>query len=814
MKKLLAMLTTITSLSIITPIVLANASAEVPENKIVNNEINSLQTNNLKKLNKRQKRAPNEGNELVEAESMIYATFKPNLWEEIIIAKYESGNNYQTFKQKFKDKLNEYYYKKDDFTRWQNKVDVDILTENIFEYWDYVNLAWRNSNKKERIRIICHNKNEKELHQSKIRKDDSIYYENQYLNNQIINEELLNTNLGEIYESKTNNILDAIKIKNPNIDISALSVTDITNNSAKITVISSGKYKPWTWVNVFFKVKQDLNEIITNLNLGALNNNDAATIKDAVKKLNPILDTSDIGVSQITDTSADIGGSPHYNSNKYKSYKKVYFTIKPDLNNDLKTCIDPVNDTNDETILNAFKAKNPNLDISQVYIKEKTPNGWLNIAVKSDSNKYNTNSKVFECNNFTVRSDLNTVITKFNLNLINNSDEAILNEINYLNPDLDISELEIKEKDNISATIRAKSNSHNYFGEKKINYVINQQKNVKLDELIKKAIFFKFRDDNPNLIFKEIKDITTDNLQYSNIELTQKLTPTFTKDIYLNDCNGESNFENETSSLQRIKTKECRETLEIEKRIRLIKGLGRTQSHEQTKATSSGIIKSSEISDVFENSDIKTSSQSHGWNLEIKHEMHVQAGVNAGFVGGTAGSSLGVSAGGHGEYGSSNTKSSSHTTSSSKHETNTSETSNINSIQLMNNVNLENTDEKVILKNIQIVWPSQEIAINPNTKITVSFIINKINYQIIFDLKQDIYGNIQFNILTKNNETVHFDISIGKLMQKLKDYNLLPQEMGLYDDGESVYFDGKLQFSIKKSFQDHIKIKEQELFIK
>ncbi len=35
MKKLLAMLTTITSLSSITPIVLANASAEIPENKII-----------------------------------------------------------------------------------------------------------------------------------------------------------------------------------------------------------------------------------------------------------------------------------------------------------------------------------------------------------------------------------------------------------------------------------------------------------------------------------------------------------------------------------------------------------------------------------------------------------------------------------------------------------------------------------------------------------------------------------------------------------------------------------------------------------
>jgi hypothetical protein len=55
MKKLLAMLTTITSLSSISPIILANASAEIPENKIINKEINSLQTSNLPKL-KRVKR--------------------------------------------------------------------------------------------------------------------------------------------------------------------------------------------------------------------------------------------------------------------------------------------------------------------------------------------------------------------------------------------------------------------------------------------------------------------------------------------------------------------------------------------------------------------------------------------------------------------------------------------------------------------------------------------------------------------------------------------------------------------------------------
>ncbi|WP_342264096.1 ribosome-inactivating family protein [Spiroplasma endosymbiont of Clivina fossor] len=62
MKKLLAMLTTITSLSSITPIVLANAPMmKMQENKIVNNEINYLQTNNLKNLN-RVKRENNNTN--------------------------------------------------------------------------------------------------------------------------------------------------------------------------------------------------------------------------------------------------------------------------------------------------------------------------------------------------------------------------------------------------------------------------------------------------------------------------------------------------------------------------------------------------------------------------------------------------------------------------------------------------------------------------------------------------------------------------------------------------------------------------------
>ncbi|WP_215825855.1 hypothetical protein [Spiroplasma endosymbiont of 'Nebria riversi'] len=110
---------------------------------------------------------------------------------------------------------------------------------------------------------------------------------------------------------------------------------------------------------------------------------------------------------------------------------------------------------------------------------------------------------------------------RFN-NIIN--DEIILNELNYLNPDLDISQLEIINKTETSATIKIKDNGK-YFGEVTVNYKIKNKEeinDINLNELIKKASFFKFRDENPNLIFKEINYIDTNNLNFSDIEITKK----------------------------------------------------------------------------------------------------------------------------------------------------------------------------------------------------------------------------------------------------------------------------------------------------
>ncbi|WP_342262456.1 MULTISPECIES: PQQ-binding-like beta-propeller repeat protein [unclassified Spiroplasma] len=103
-----------------------------------------------------------------------------------------------------------------------------------------------------------------------------------------------------------------------------------------------------------------------------------------------------------------------------------------------------------------------------------------------------------------------------------NSDTTILNELNFLDPYLDISKLEIIDKTNNSATIKAKNNNNKYFVKNKVYYSVDQQnKIINLNELIKKATLFKFRDENSNLKFKQINYININNLNFENVEVTR-----------------------------------------------------------------------------------------------------------------------------------------------------------------------------------------------------------------------------------------------------------------------------------------------------
>ncbi|RUO86147.1 hypothetical protein [Spiroplasma endosymbiont of Megaselia nigra] len=453
---------------------------------------------------------------------------------------------------------------------------------------------------------------------------------------------------------------------------------------------------------------------------------------------------------------------------------------------DFKTCIGPVDDTSDATILSAIKTKNPSLDISQVYVKQKVVGRILELGVKSNSNKYNTNSSCY-CDNFKVRTDLNKNILTFNLNIITNDNNAILNELNYLNHNLDISQLEVTNKTTKSATIKAKSNSNKYFGEKKIYYAIDNEQNkiINLNELIEKGIFLNFRDKNKENIVKEIKNINTDNLIYSNVIASKSIEPIINKNKE-NICSGKTILENNLSTEQKLRTSNCKYTIQEVKSFQIITGLSKTTGLQTNSEVSSG----------------STSSSSSTTGLQTGHSQS-NSSTNSSEVGGSAGFNLfGFSIGGSAS--SSHQKTSASETSSLTMYNSTQEISKSfsnsfsKSISLSNSFDLGNSQEKQSIKIFELELPFQELNVEGNQKIEVSTFLDKVLAQVTLNLKQDIYGEINSEIINENNEKTIFKISIKEIMQKLKQYYLLPQEVTINDD-YSITFNGKANLSYQFS---------------
>ncbi|UNF61939.1 hypothetical protein [Spiroplasma poulsonii] len=603
MKKLLGLLGTIMITGNTIPSVIA-ASPYQKEENIKNSDINYRQTNNLETLN-RNKRGVDDGNELVGL-NPFYASFVPNLWEEIIIIKYEAGNNLSLFREKVMKKFKVYKF---DIWNWfiTDSVVYNFL-EVIFNNWDYVNFYWRNSTKRERIRIVT----EKNMIASVvIRTGDSKYYRNDYLNNQIINEVLINRDLGKLFIINQQTILNSIKLRNWNIDISHLSVSDITNKSAKITVSSIGKYNKGTWVNVYFK-KHDL------ISLSGIKNN--------------------------------------------------------------------------------------------------------------------------------------------KIEILNRNETAILNELNYLNYDLDISQLELYDIINTSAIIKAKKDNSKYFDEKKIYFTINNQENkiIDLGELIKKGIFLSFRDKNKESIIKEINNIDENDLIYSNIKLTKDINEIYNKNTK-ELCNDITMLTNDSSEIQNMKTNSCTYKKEKLENIKITVGLKNRKISSQTSKTK-------------QNSNLELNADITAKNKYLKKI-------------------LGLTFNAEGKY---------------QNETNF-EDSKIQ--ELSDEFDLSDNKEYENKETSEITIPSQEIKVNPRQKIKFSILLDQVSKQIIWNLKQNIHGEINAEITNEENMTYKFEISIKEIMQKLKQYSLLPQEITINND-DTITFNGKLMGSLQQTLNNKIKIEQ------
>ncbi|WP_425377955.1 hypothetical protein [Spiroplasma endosymbiont of Polydrusus pterygomalis] len=271
MKKLLSLLSVLTITGTAVPTTIAAISYK-KEETIKNGDINYLQNNNLESLN-RSKRGINDGNQIEynERNNNIYASFKPDTWEDIVFL-YQN-NNKSSFTKKFINKMFDGVWMDKRIENWA----IGNLGRTIYENFSTINNKYISSSRRERIRIIILCKFtgwEIWNHDVNIRTDDSNYYPNWRLDNELANNwnrDFNNkTDLGMIDNVKDETILNAVKKQNPNLDISELNIFSKTNFSflnkefsVEITAKVNSKKYPTTKKTKFSFISKDflMNEL-------------------------------------------------------------------------------------------------------------------------------------------------------------------------------------------------------------------------------------------------------------------------------------------------------------------------------------------------------------------------------------------------------------------------------------------------------------------------------------------------------------------------------------------------------------------------
>jgi preprotein translocase subunit YajC len=300
-----------------------------------------------------------------------------------------------------------------------------------------------------------------------------------------LTDDLTDTKLGDIKDKSESAIENALTDKNKNLNVSQITITDITDTGAKVNVIeNSTVYDAGGNVSVTFTLKSEaveLNTIITaeNSALGEINSPDEAGIKAGLTAKIPELNQDEITITPVDDTSATIApkdGSTVYTGDSVT----VTFTLKSETV-ELNTVITAENsalgeiDSPDEAGIKAgLTAKIPELNQDEITI---TPvdDSSATIAPKDGSTVYTGDSVTVT---FTLKSEtveLNTVITAENsaLGEITSPDEAgIKAGLTAKIPELNQEEITITPVDDTSATIAAKDDSTVYSGSVEVTFTL------------------------------------------------------------------------------------------------------------------------------------------------------------------------------------------------------------------------------------------------------------------------------------------------------------------------------------------------------
>ncbi|RUO85909.1 hypothetical protein [Spiroplasma endosymbiont of Megaselia nigra] len=273
-------------------------------------------------------------------------------------------------------------------------------------------------------------------------------------------------------------IKDKIKEKNPQVNINSINVTNITENSAVVTITGFGGQKI---INFTVDKSVPINVVIKTTHLGEIDitgfggEYDKQLFKHFLKQLNSQLDINKINVTDITTSTIKVNSN---DTNIYTGEINITYSRPVKLfikNFELGSII--VNNNylpTEQQIKDKLKELNPILIniINDFEVKDITSRN----AKISFIRKNILSGEVVI--NFISNINLNKIITQTSLgefitdNLSNPTEQQIKDKLKELNPKLNIEKINVENVSNIRAQITS-SDTNTYIGHIIVDYSVS-----------------------------------------------------------------------------------------------------------------------------------------------------------------------------------------------------------------------------------------------------------------------------------------------------------------------------------------------------
>jgi hypothetical protein len=226
----------------------------------------------------------------------------------------------------------------------------------------------------------------------------------------------------------------------------------------------------------------DLASVITTTDLGNLVDNNSATIMDAVKKANSGLNTNEVEIKNITETSAVVAaksGSTVYTGDSVTvTFKVVAPVEKTDLSTIATKELGDIPNTDAATIVEAMNTANDGLSLTETDV-DVTPNDdktGATVKAKDESENFTGSVEVtFKVVAPVEKTDLSTIATKELGPIADTNAATIVEAMNTANDGLNLTEADVDvtpNDDKTGATVKAKDGSENFTGSVEVTFKV------------------------------------------------------------------------------------------------------------------------------------------------------------------------------------------------------------------------------------------------------------------------------------------------------------------------------------------------------